>query len=618
MNNTQHFDLRCFWLRKIERCTYLKRKHIVLVLRAATRKATASMSDRRHPCGLFLVLFLVESLAQCGDSGHGRARRVGAASATRASVLPPVCADNLQPNRIVLALYGTMHDLTAWADSHPGGRHLLERASNLDLPDATPLFESYHPRRDAAEMRARLAEFDTGVAAAYAPFYSFEPDGFYRDLRSRVSRILPKCHDRSADAEGDDCKKGGARSHLHFTCCLVLFFSLVLFASRSSASCRHARAVLYAFLAGMLLLRTCITEMHDASHHAVSNSITTNEFNADVASAFLLWDAPTWQAHHVLHHHIYTHSVTHDVDVTNSYPIVRRSAKHEWNGKPLAPGYVQILLWCSLPGQYLLQTGVYYLMARNARALQTGQAKRRIGEMRYEPHFGQSVRRRHLVDLMHGHEQAHLVFLRTHSSWQLAISSWLPAWLLLSLVASCRRTGQLSTAVRNTGLLFLAWSLGMNLAYGSTVFAQHDTEEAHASIHAALTTASAPYDWGEMQARSASDWGNEDSWLINFIFRGTNLGTLHHLFPSLHPDYLVEIMPVVRETMVDHGLLSNGSSYPTFPSMMPALLSSSRHLDNVRRQVSQEESIEPDGGAVDVFLEWLTAVATSTSWHVET
>mmetsp|Transcript_57213 Transcript_57213/g.163051 ORF Transcript_57213/g.163051 Transcript_57213/m.163051 type:complete len:160 (-) Transcript_57213:1301-1780(-) len=90
-------------------------------------------------------------------------------------------ADASAGKRLLLKIYGEIHDVTDYSSRHPGGKLLLEQVAALDLPDATPLFESYHALVDAKTMRHVLKPMATGEKVP--EMYSFEHDGFYATLR---------------------------------------------------------------------------------------------------------------------------------------------------------------------------------------------------------------------------------------------------------------------------------------------------------------------------------------------------------------------------------------------------------------------------------------------------
>lgn len=87
---------------------------------------------------------------------------------------------------VTLALYGELYDISSIGTWHPGGAQILRQAGNLQLPDATQLFESQHSMRDPDEMKAHLLPYRLNGTRA-KQLYTFRPDGFYRTVKKRVA-----------------------------------------------------------------------------------------------------------------------------------------------------------------------------------------------------------------------------------------------------------------------------------------------------------------------------------------------------------------------------------------------------------------------------------------------
>lgn len=480
------------------------------------------------------------------------------------------CASDDADSPILLNLYGRVYDVTSFADRHPGGRRILQDAANLDLPDATPLFESYHAFRNASEMLSKLALYDTGRPSAYPQLFTFEEDGFYRDVRRRAANVLPPCPRFGSPGSLTTCMvKGGMVSHMHLLLCSAMIVMLLVVASMTRPL---MLAVVAALLAGAFLIRTSIVEMHDATHMGCSETLATNKFLGDVAASAIFFDARTWTAQHMLHHHVYTGSVALDVDVTFGWPVFRKQLAHPWAGRPVPFAIEQLFFIAALPGQWLLQVGTYELMRRTSRQLELGQGNLVEAEMLYEPMFNQSLPRRLLGMLPQAHKRSYMNFLGEKAWLTAMISCWLPLWVLFSIHSHRRRGVRFPLATCRSIALALATVVGANAFYALTVLAQHDAMEPHSDIQNVLDRSKGPFDWGELQVRASSDW-YDDYGIADLIWRGTNRGSIHHLFPAVHPNYLPHLAPVVHEAMRDHGIPIND-----FPSVLPALHSGYLHL----------------------------------------
>ncbi|XP_025425695.1 cytochrome b5-related protein-like isoform X2 [Sipha flava] len=83
-------------------------------------------------------------------------------------------------------IHDGLYDLRRWINLHPGGPQWLEMTRGTDV---TELFETYHVNAEAAARPLRNYYVRRATSPRTSPF-TFEPDGFYNVLRSRVATEL--------------------------------------------------------------------------------------------------------------------------------------------------------------------------------------------------------------------------------------------------------------------------------------------------------------------------------------------------------------------------------------------------------------------------------------------
>eukprot|EP00746_Dinoflagellata_sp_MGD_P158491 gnl/MRDRNA2_/MRDRNA2_86485_c0_seq7.p1 gnl/MRDRNA2_/MRDRNA2_86485_c0~~gnl/MRDRNA2_/MRDRNA2_86485_c0_seq7.p1 ORF type:complete len:560 (-),score=70.10 gnl/MRDRNA2_/MRDRNA2_86485_c0_seq7:394-2073(-) len=468
-------------------------------------------------------------------------------------------------NRLRLNLYGEVFDVTDFAKSHPGGAEILYRVSQMNLPDATALFESYHVMRNASEMRSKLAPFSTGEPAMQ--LYSFSENGLYQDLRRRVQSFLrTEFGDYSPKLKAPKGDWWAVAKIILFTTTLLYMLWLAVSAKRTH------NAILICFCAGNAFFMTMGFEiMHSASHFSVSRSSSTNQLLDSISHALLYWDADQWRSHHVLHHHVYTGSAALDPDTTHLYPFVRKTLHHPWDPEwsPLLPIWLQMFQTTLFPGLYVLQAVQY---VANALVPVT-----HTPDVLLDHVSGKEFQRRDVWALPATVQHGPYAFER--SWWQHILQLWFPVWIILLIVKKgSRKFMHHSMHVIVSALAFLA---AANFSYSMNVLPDHDTLAS--SIAARELIGSAP-DWGELQVRNSANWGGS---VTCFLFGGINYQIEHHLFPSLYPDYYPQIAPIVRDACHEHGI-----PYNHFPSLVAAVASVVANLQEIREQTCGSSSCQ--------------------------
>ena len=168
------------------------------------------------------------------------------------------------PDDLHLTMAGKTYDLNKFAAQHPGGRVAIECARGL--PDATALFESYHPT--LAGPKKVLAKYETGpspVVFKTPHGYTFAEDGFYSRVRARVVQVQQEA------GYGTGYWKAGPLNTM-FAICHLLFLVWLRFALVAGTGAPHMLGVLTGFFRGLAITRTA----HSASHCAFSPYSSVN------------------------------------------------------------------------------------------------------------------------------------------------------------------------------------------------------------------------------------------------------------------------------------------------------------------------------------------------------
>mmetsp|Transcript_12943 Transcript_12943/g.29207 ORF Transcript_12943/g.29207 Transcript_12943/m.29207 type:complete len:500 (+) Transcript_12943:94-1593(+) len=430
-------------------------------------------------------------------------------------------------------LYGEVYDLTDFAPRHPGGARILERVAENSLPDATPLFESYHAMKDPEFMRRSIKPFATGEKASV--MYSFEETGFYRTVRRRVIAHLREHH--PAKLQRRDYRWSHAKALLGFLAwvgCLI----------RAAVVAMHggdmASTTAWSFMAGVALISWGFVMMHDASHFAFTRSPAANEVAAKLWNTVAYWDSDLWEIHHAFRHHSYTGTFGLDPDMDHAVPLIRKTSQSD---AELYMGFSpagQVLSITVFPGMYLGQIMLY--------------SRRKMFGYLFSPWF----------KALGDYSISKCVW------WQLAFSWWLPVWFIVLLAGAGACTACVAVA---------AYGVAANVAYAVNILPDHDTRPSHLLDAQSASSDGALQDWGEMQVRSSGNWSGQ---LWCEIWGGINYQIEHHLFPTLHHSLLPEVATVVRSTCEEMGV-----PYTWFPDIYSALSSVMTHVSAVADEGKQ-------------------------------
>jgi len=433
-------------------------------------------------------------------------------------------ADASAGKRLLLKIYGEIHDVTDYSSRHPGGKLLLEQVAALDLPDATPLFESYHALVDAKTMRHVLKPMATGEKVP--EMYSFEHDGFYATLRTRVSKHLRKVSGQTCKATGDGWVL--TKSFVAFAIWVGMLVESVVLAANDYGA---VEVCLCAACAGFMLLSWGFIMFHDASHFAVTgpafDSILSNIWNA---CAF--WDHIEWRVHHVIFHHSFTGYPALDPDMHHGSPVMRTHEALPKYGAGsaymlLGPPFWQFFGMLLVPGMYFGQIIQYNWMKA----------------------LPQSSRQLWTLDMSK---------IEFDNTWSF-VSLWVVLWFSALAIK-----GSLFVAVAAVSAYFLA----ANVTYSINIFADHDahiTDEASTAHAKHCDLMKKKPDWGETQVVGSANWGGP---MWSFVFGGINMQIEHHLFPRISHKHFHTIAPIVRATCQEFNV-----EYNHFPTWWAAVSS---------------------------------------------
>lgn len=232
-------------------------------------------------------------------------------------------------------LYGKAYDLNKFLKHHPGGRESLECARGL--PDATALFESYHPSLEGPRKALDKYELGPSPVVFKTPHgYTFAKDGLYAKVRARVQKVQ-----REAGQGSGNWKAGPLNTT--WTVCHFLLLIGLRYAICYPALMIAPPLLLAAFngvLRGMMITRTA----HSASHYAFSTSPLVNRVAYRLAMMMMGGSSEHWTNQHVVRHHIETNIIPIDYDTM--YPVKRILASY----KPLwFHRYQHLYMWALYP-----------------------------------------------------------------------------------------------------------------------------------------------------------------------------------------------------------------------------------------------------------------------------
>ena len=219
----------------------------------------------------------------------------------------------LQGPALPLKIYDTWVDASAYADSHVGGRWLMEKARGKDV---TALFAAIHVNE--AKARAALAKlptydgddekahvFDLAKASPEVIFSETEELPLNSDLRRELQELV-----RSRFETLDDMKATPAHWLRTFA-----FAGLTLSCWNGWAHGDVTATALLPFAHWLLAAHTC----HDATHGSLSSNPSVNYWLQFTAHP-IFFNVFVWIPQHLFSHHQFTNDIRRDVDVHHFAP----------------------------------------------------------------------------------------------------------------------------------------------------------------------------------------------------------------------------------------------------------------------------------------------------------
>ncbi|KAJ3646729.1 hypothetical protein Zmor_024304 [Zophobas morio] len=187
-------------------------------------------------------------------------------------------------------IHDKLYELTDFIERHPGGPEWLELTKGTDITEA---FETHHLTVAPENMLNKFYIRDA-KSPRNSPF-TFKNDGFYRKLKTNITKKLAEIPKRPAD-----------RSKTIADLLVASYIGLALLAVIwKSFTC--------GMLSGIFLSLTCIAA-HNFFHQ--KDNIRMYYFN------FTLMDYSEWRISHALSHHLHTNTIN-DLEISALEPFLQ-------------------------------------------------------------------------------------------------------------------------------------------------------------------------------------------------------------------------------------------------------------------------------------------------------
>ncbi|XP_050432227.1 cytochrome b5-related protein-like isoform X1 [Adelges cooleyi] len=184
-----------------------------------------------------------------------------------------------------------LYDLQEWIPKHPGGSQWLEITKGVDI---TELFETYHLKGDVATQKLRTFYVRNASTPRSSPF-TFKPDGFYKVLKSRVSKKISTIN----------------HSNILLKSKLVVD-TFILLALLLCAESARRNSYYVAVLAGVSLAFGLV-----ANHNFTHLKDNWRMYYIQLG----LFSVREWRISHTVSHHCYANTVC-DLEMTLPYPFI--------------------------------------------------------------------------------------------------------------------------------------------------------------------------------------------------------------------------------------------------------------------------------------------------------
>jgi fatty acid desaturase len=398
-----------------------------------------------------------------------------------------------------IIVHGKQYDLEGF--NHPGGTEILELCKNE--PDSTALFESYHTFCNKEKINFLMEKYEIKDISCNEMF-SFEPNGFYATLQSRVVEHFD-------NKFGRKITRGDVKASLNWLNTVFWLWYLFLF-SQYQLLFGSNKAV-FGLMSGVALIGLGFNVLHDASHYGVSSNAKVNQLLSSFHQGLQMWNQILWGYHHCIRHHQYTGNIDYDPDMRHLMPFIRKTCKTPKKSSTFSrSNFVFKLLTMTIifPGSL----------------------------------FGQGL-------------QYHLTWLRNGYLWKMklpdnfSVSNQLGQYIISFLF--------FSTMFCFGGKYTLLHIIGTNLTYFIGLAPDHDLFPTHLEIDKFDNTK--VMDWGETQVRGSANFCNSSRLFTKFM-GGINVQIEHHLFPTMCNHYLHEISPIVKRTCDEFNIPYNHIDNP--------------------------------------------------------
>lgn len=401
-----------------------------------------------------------------------------------------------------ISVHGKKYDLTDFV--HPGGSEILLLCNNE--PDSTALFESYHTFCDKDKISNIMRKYEIADSSGVRMF-SFEPNGFYKTLQSRVVAHFE-------DKNGRKIKRGDVKANFDWLNTVFWIWCLFLYSQYQMLfGTNWLLRSFFGLSSGIALTGLGFNVLHDASHYGLSSNAKINQRLSSFHQGLQIWNQILWAYHHCIRHHQYTGNIEYDPDMRHAMPYLRKSNKIDIKPQTFTrTNFVcKMLFMCIIfPGNL----------------------------------FGQGL-------------QYHLTWVRTGRLWRMKLPEIfkLETQIGQYLISTLFFTMMFWFGGRYT----LFHIIGTNLTYFIGLSPDHDLFPTHNEIDKFGDMTK--IDWGEIQVRGSANFCNSYKYLTKFI-GGINTQIEHHLFPSVCNHYLPELVPIVRQTCHEYGIPYNHIDNP--------------------------------------------------------
>jgi fatty acid desaturase len=482
-------------------------------------------------------------------------------------------------------IHGERYDLTPFLDKHPGGKAIL--ITTQGLPDATPLFESYHAFANYNYIRKTLQTYQVS-GPGYKSLYTY--DSFYEEIVRRArSAFGAKSDSESVTSKIKASNWWWFKITVEFIAMIALWIATFVAPVTLDSSHRFGLGL----ATGCLFISLGFNTMHDASHFAISSKRRwLNGFFLRIWTAWALWSGSFWMTHHVVRHHGFTGHPDLDPDIQHARPFIRKSNETPREKYVFFPqimkevwhfALVTASVFAFLPGMFVGQVLSYSLLWPLRGHLWKMPLPKRGS---FDKTWWESL----------------LAFL----------SLFTQVYFFPSFYAS------------------LGYFVGCNVAYAICILPDHDTFESAVENHVNVDQGETP-DWGEIQVRHSSEvgigfWGR----LYGEMAGGINYQIVHHLFPGVshvHYPMLTEIVeqycleksvPFVRHSSLSSALWSVAKTFTTTMSSPSPLSQEVSSVDKQSVKVEKESRPYRHTDMVKgmLFGVWLTLCSVALAKHV--